>query len=38
MDYKRIKLSRAYNKWNEYFINVPNGVKEQIEKYNPVKR
>ena len=37
-DYKKIKVSRIYNKWNQYYIEVPNGVKEQIEKYNPIKR
>ena len=37
MDYKKIRLSRLYNKWNNYYINVPNGVKDQIQKYSPIK-
>ena len=37
IDYKKIKASRTYNKWNEYYINVPNGVKDQIDKYSPIK-
>ena len=32
LDYKKIKVARTYNKWNNYYISVPNGVKEQIDK------
>ena len=38
LQYKKIKVSRYYNKWNQYYVNVPQGVKEQIEKYKPIKR
>ena len=37
-DYKKIKASRIYNKWNNYYIEIPNGVKAEINKYSPIHK
>lgn len=36
--YKQIKVSRLYNKWNNYYVDFPIGVKDEINKYNPIQQ
>ena len=37
-EYKKIKASRIYNKWTNYYVDFPIGVKDEIKKYNPIQK
>ena len=36
--YKSIKVSRIYNKWNNFYVDLPVGVMDEVKKYNPIEK